>query len=358
MKYLTAILTTSLLSAAAACGQPMATHSAPQQSATPAPAQTQSQTSNLKPQIQRPPADPSKFAVIISGIGGEEGYQQQFAKWSSDLRGALTDRLGFAEDQVTLLCEKPGDGDLKATAAEVRRVFTALKTATKPEHAVFIFFIGHGSFDSKEAKFNLIGPDIAAAEYAALIKALPARRVVVVNTASASGEFIKPLSGAGRVVVTATRSGMEQNATRFAEHFIAALTSSEADADKNNRISVLEAYDYAARMTAQFYEEQKRLATEHPLIDDNGDGKGHAKAEEGDGRLAQTTYFDSLPMQQAGGDAELQKLIAERTELEAQVEQLKARKEQMKAEEYETELEKLLLKLAELNQKIQAKQKQ
>lgn len=356
MSHLTAILMSSLLCAAIACGQPAATQS-PQQPAAPATTQNSELKTQNSPNSPKAPADPSKFAVIISGIGGEEAYQKQFAKWSADLRHALSDRLGFAEDHITLLCEKPGDGDLKATAAEVRRVFAALKTATKPDNSVFIFFIGHGTFDNKEAKFNLVGPDIAAAEYAQLIKALPARRVVVINTASASGEFIKPLSGAGRIVVTATRSGLEQNATRFAEYFIAALTTPEADADKNGRISVLEAYDYAAKMTAQFYEEQKRLATEHPLIDDNGDGTGHARAEAGDGKLAQTTYFDSLPLQQAGGDEELQKLFAERTELEAQVEQLKARREQMKPQEYEAELEKLLVKLAELNLKIQAKQK-
>lgn len=357
MNYLTAILTGSLLCSVTVCGQPTVTHSEPQ---PPTAATQTASTPNAKPQppnAPKPTADPSKFAVIISGIGGEEAYQKQFAKWSSDLRHVLTDRLGFAEDHVTLLCEKPGDGDLKATAAEVRKVFTTLKTATQPDHSVFIFFIGHGTFDNKEAKFNLVGPDIAAAEYAQLIRALPARRIVVVNTSSASGEFIKPLSGAGRVVVTATRSGMEQNATRFAEYFIAALTNAEADTDKNGRISVLEAYDYAAKLTAQFYEEQKRLATEHSLLDDNGDGTGHPKAEAGDGKLAQTTYFDSLPVQQASGDEESKKLMTEREGLEAQVEQLKARKEQMKAEEYEAELEKLLVKLAELNRKIQAKQK-
>lgn len=358
MKYLTAIVTSSLLCVVAACGQSPVTQPSAAQTASPATTAAQTPATTAAPsQAQRPVADPSKFAIIISGIGGEEAYATQFAKWSSDLRNTLTNKLGFAEDHVTLLCEKPSDGDLKATAAEVRRVFTQLKSATTADNSVFIFFIGHGSFDNKEAKFNLIGPDIAVTEYAQLIKALPARRIVVINTASASGEFIKPLSGTGRIIVTATRSGMEQNATRFAEYFISALSNAEADTDKNSRISVLEAYDYASKLTAQFYEEQKRLATEHPLLDDNGDGTGHPKAEAGDGKLAQATFFDSLLLQQAGGDEELKKLFTERSELEAQVEQLKGRKDQMKAEEYEAELEKLLIKLAELNQRIQAKQK-
>jgi hypothetical protein len=306
---------------------------------------------------QRPPADPSKFAIIISGISGEEEYAKQFSKWTDDLYSALTQRLSFDEKRVHLLTEKPGEGAARATADEVRKVFAAVQAAAKPDNSVFIFFIGHGSFSGKEAKFNLIGPDLSADEYAALIGKLFARQVVIINMASASGEFIKPLSAARRITITATRSGQEQNATRFAEHFIAALNNPDADADKNERVSVLEAFTYATKLTAEWYQKEGRLATEHALLDDNGDGVGHQKAESGDGGLAKTTYFDSLPQVQAGGDAELAKLLAERGRLEGEVEQLKTRKDKMKEDEYEAALEKLLVELAQINQKIKAKQK-
>jgi hypothetical protein len=177
------------------------------------------------------------------------------------------------------------------------------------------------------------------------------------NMASASGEFIKPLSGADRIVITATRSGNEQNATRFAEHFIAALNNPEADADKNGRVSVLEAFSYAGKLTNDSYDQAGKIVTEHALLDDNGDGAGHPKAEAGDGVLAKTTYFDSLPQQRAGGDAELAKLFTDRIRLEGEVEQLKARKDQMKAEDYEAALEKLLIDLAKVSQSIKARQK-
>jgi hypothetical protein len=150
---------------------------------------------------------------------------------------------------------------------------------------------------------------------------------------------------------------MEQNATRFAEHFIAALGNAEADTDKNSRVSVLEAFEYAVKLTNASFEKKGTLVTEHALLDDNGDGVGHQKAEAGDGVLAKTTYFDSLPQQQAGGDAELAKLFAERGRLEGAVELLKARKAQMKEEEYEAELEKMLLELARLGQTIRSKKK-
>jgi hypothetical protein len=326
---------------------------------------------NLKsaiPNLQSP--DLTKFALIISGISGEEAYAKQFDKWMSDLRATMIERLAFAPDHISMLNEKGLDGATKASAEEVRKAFATLRSAVKADSRVFIFFIGHGTFADKVSKFNLPGPDLSAEDYAALLKNFPTRNLVIINTTSASGDFIKPLSAQGRVIVTATRSGMEQNATRFAEYFIAALSgrkgeevkadaeasSVEADADKNGRVSVLEAFDYSVRLVNDFFKQEGRLVTEHALLDDNGDGVGHEKPEAGDGALAKTTYFDSLPAQLAGGDEELKKLFADKARLESEVEQLKARKDQMKAEEYEAGLEKLLIELAQVNQKIKAKQ--
>ncbi len=307
-----------------------------------------------KPQL---PPDRNKFAVIISGIGGEESYTTRFTKWTADLRAALVGRLGFAEEQIIALTGKPAEKEQPCSADAVRTAFASLRNSVKADNQIFIFFIGHGSFDGKNAKFNLIGQDLTAADYAQLINGMPTRKVVIVNMASASGEFIKPLSGAGRVVITATRSGQEQNATRFPEYFIAALGNTEADSDKNGRVSALEAFTYATALTARSFEQKGLLATEHPLLDDNGDGVGHAKAEEGEGALAKTTYFDSLPLQQAGGDAELAKLFTERLRLEGEIEQLKTRKAQMNEDEYDSALEKLLIEFAKIGQNIKAKQK-
>ncbi len=305
----------------------------------------------------RLPADKSKFAIILSGVGGEEAYSQQFAKWATSLQATLIERLGFDEKQTLLLIEKPGEGQLRSTAEEVRKAFATVRGAVKPDDALFVFMIGHGSYDGKQSKFLLVGPDLTATDYVTLLKSVGTRRVVVINMSSASGDFVKPLSTSGWISVTATRSGQEQNATRFPEFFIGALGNTEADLDKNGRVSVLEAFEYAVKATAGWFEQQGRLATEHALIDDNGDGIGHQKAEAGDGGLAKATFFDSLPQQQAGGDAELAKLFGERMRLEGQIEQLKARKDKMQLEEYENELERLLIELANLNQRVRARQK-
>lgn len=308
-----------------------------------------------KPASNLPP-DKTKFALIISGVGGEELYQKQFAAQTTQLRAALVGPLGFAEDQTFTLTETPDAQGQRATAETVRQTFVRLRNALKPDQQLFVFFIGHGSFDGKIAKFNLVGPDLTASDYAQLINALPARKVVVVNLASASGEFIKPLSGDGRIVITATRSGMEQNATHFGEYFIDALENSDADADKNGRVSVLEAFNYAAKLTADFYKQKGRLATEHSLLDDTGDGTGHPMGEEGEGSLARLTYFDSLPQQQAGGDAELARFFEDRLRIEGEIERIKAGKKGMAEDAYFDTLERSLLELAKLNRTIKAKQ--
>jgi hypothetical protein len=169
---------------------------------------------------------------------------------------------------------------------------------------------------------------------------------------SASGEFIKPLSASGRIVITATRSGQEQNATRFTEYFIAALGATDADMDQDGHISVLEAFIYANRLTADFYTRAGRLATEHALLEDNGDGIGHPKAEGGDGLLARATYIDSLSLEQAAASATNTKLLRERTRLEGEIGLLIARKRNLAEAEYEAALEKLFIELAKTNRAI------
>jgi hypothetical protein len=313
----------------------------------------------------RAPVDPNKFALIIAGVGGEEAYARRFIGQASQLYEALTSRYGFDERHTFLLTESPTGGPeqggrenvARSTADEVRKAFAAIKAAANAESMVVVVMIGHGSFDTQQAKFNLVGPDLSAKDYTGLLDALPTRRVLVINCASSSGEFIKPLSSEGRIVITATRSGSEQNATVFADNLIKALTDEGADADKNGRLSVVEAFNYATKLTADWYKQRDRLATEHALIDDNGDGTGHEEATAGDGSLAKVTYLDSKAIVEAGSDAELVRLLGQRQKLEEEIEKLKARKEQMKEEDYTAELERLLVELARVNQAIKARQK-
>ena len=297
-------------------------------------------------------ADTNKFALIIVGPGGEDAYTQQFSQWSTALTKVLTGRFRFTPERVMVLSEKPSARESRSTAEEVRRTFTVLKSNLTPDNVLFVFLIGHGSFDGKESKFNLVGPDLSALEYNNLLAQLPTRRVVIFNMASSSGEFAKTLSAKGRIVVTATRNGQEQNATRFAGFFIDALTATDSDTDQDGHISVLEAFAYANRLTADFYTRAGRLATEHALLEDTGDGIGREKAEGGEGLLARATYLDSLSIEQAAANAATAKLQRERTRLEGEIEQLIGRKSSMPDAEYEATLERLFIELAKVNRSI------
>jgi hypothetical protein len=289
-------------------------------------------------------ADLNKTAVIINGAGGEAAYGKQFEEWSTALQVTLADRFGFATQQIKVLPN--------ASAEDVKRIFGSLRSELQPDNVLFVFLIGHGSFDGKESKFNLVGPDLSASDYNALLAALPTRRVVVFNMSSASGEFAKSLSAKGRVVITATRNGQETNATRFPGFLIAALKATDADTDQDGHISVLETFVYANRLTADFYTRAGRLATEHALLEDNGDGVGHEKAEAGEGLLARATYLDSLSVDEAAATAATTKLLRERTRLEGEIEQLIARKRGMPEVEYEATLERLFIELAKVNRSI------
>jgi hypothetical protein len=362
-RFLTGLLLVLLAGCASASSREESEQAAPAGQARPQPAAA-------VPQKPKQPGDPTKYAMIIAGVGGEEAYTRKFTALATKLYEVLTSELAFDARNTLLFTEDlAGDpenavpvpeGGLakRSTAEEVRKGFATLKSSSQPGNLILIVLIGHGSFDNQQAKFNLIGPDLTSKDYNELLSSLPGRRIVFVNTASCSGEFVKPLSGDNRIVITATRSGNEQNATVFGEHFVAALSGGTADSDKNQKVSVLEAFSYATKVTADFYQQNNRLATEHALIDDNGDGSGHEGETAGDGAVAKLVYLDSKAMLDAAGDAELTRLLGEKQKIEESIEKLKQNKDKMKPDEYDAELERLLVELARVNQAIKGRQKQ
>ena len=209
--------------------------------------------------------------------------------------------------------------------------------------------IGHGTFDGLEYKFNIPGPDLSSVELAALMDKVQAKRQLLVNTTSSSGGSMAALRRQDRVVVTATRAGTEKNATLFARYFVEALRDSAADTDKNEIISALEAFKYADQKTVKFYETQKRLATEHAILEDTGKGDGvrNPSAENGQGLLA--TRFPLLKLgaaQAAAKDPEKLKLLAKKEEVESQIDKLKYQKAAMDVADYRKQLGALVLELA------------
>jgi hypothetical protein len=299
------------------------------------------------------PAEPATYLVIIVGLAGDPEHGELFRKWGAALVDVASGRLGVSRDRVVYLADEPPADAARvagrSTRAEIERAFDALSKKTTEDDVVFVVLIGHGTFDGREAKFNLPGPDMGPPEFAKLVGRLPPKHVVFVNTASASGPFLAALSAPGRTIVTATRTGSERFATLFGGYFIDAFAGDAADADKNRRISVLEAFTYARREVARAYEREGLMATEHALLDDDGNREGAAEpsAEAPDGRVAAVLSLgaasdaDPLP-----APPRLRALYTERRELERRVEALKLLKGGMDPARYASELEKLLTDLA------------
>jgi hypothetical protein len=226
----------------------------------------------------------------------------------------------------------------------------------KKEDLVFVFIEGHGAYDGKVYKLNLVGPDPTAEDLAAMLYAIPAERFVVVNATNCSGGSLPALSRRGKIIITATKSGMEGNQTHMGPYFIEAFKNNAADSDKNGRVSILEAFFYASRKVEDYYASEGNLQTEHSVLNDSGDTQAQSKPgpENGEGFLARTTFLDAGEPGGARGNltAEQRKLALEAQELEKQIEALKYAKGQMPEADYEQKLEDLLLRLARINAKL------
>jgi hypothetical protein len=219
----------------------------------------------------------------------------------------------------------------------------------KAEDEFTLVLIGHGTYDGEVYKFNLPGPDISGEDLAILCDRIPAKRQLIVNTTSASGGSVGALQKAGRIVIAATKTGTEKNATVFARYWVDSLRDGSADTDKNEAITALEAFVYADRKTASFYESQKRLATEHAVFEDTGKKEAvrAPSAENGEGQLAANfTVLRIGSAQKAANDPAKRTLLDEKEQLERKIDLLKYQKAAMSAEDYKKQLSDALLELA------------
>ena len=288
-----------------------------------------------------PAAAQQSHLVVVVGLGGEKKYADAFKATAAAMVGAAEKKLGLDPARITSL------GEQDATREGVRKALGDVASRAAAGDIVFVLLIGHGSFQQGESRFNLRGPDMTAADFAPLLDALAGRTVVFVNTASASGDFVKPLMGKGRTIVTATKSASERNETAFAEHFVAAFAAPGADTDKDERVSVLEAFEYARREVQRFYENERRLLTEHAVLED---GRG--------GALARTVFLGvgEGTSSADAGDPALAGLRRERRDVERRLDELKARKGTTAAASYEQELEALLVDLARKDAEIRRRE--
>jgi hypothetical protein len=301
--------------------------------------------------------DPPTVLVVV-GAPGEDEYAKNFSSWA-----------GLWEKAALQAAAKLLTVGLQTNELSTDRALLQNALDKEPKEGtaeLWLVLIGHGTFDGKEAKFNLRGPDFSATDLRQWLQ--PFRRpLAVIDTSSASGPFVNKLSAAGRVVITATKSGQEQNYARFGGYLAEAMADPKADLDKDGQTSLLEAFLIAARRTSEFYQLEGRLATEHALLDDNGDGLGTPadwfrgiravkKAQDGaalDGLRAHQFHLIHSEAEQKMPSP----LRARRDELELAIAKLREVKSNLDEEEYYRRLENLLLEMARLYEKGAAESK-
>ncbi|HEX2474977.1 MAG TPA: hypothetical protein VHK01_09530, partial [Lacipirellulaceae bacterium] len=285
--------------------------------------------------------------IVVVGAPGAPEYGAQFSEWAKQWHEAA--KKATADFQVV--------GNDATSKPNDRERLQKLLGDLPPEDSVpvWLVFIGHGTFDGHIAKFNLRGPDLSAEELAAWLAPIK-RPIAIIQCSSASAPFINRLAGKDRVVITATKSGDEQNFARFGQYIASTIADLRADLDKDGQVSLLEAYLTACRQLDEFYSQEARLATEHPLLDDNGDGLGtpaawfrglRATERAKDGATLDGTRAHQFHLVASDRERDLPAdVLRRRDELELKIAALRDEKGQLNEEDYYAQLEQLMVELA------------
>ena len=296
------------------------------------------------------PVEPARYLLVITGLGGEPYYENLFERWGRDFAALAVQNLGLppacilrlssgrarlADDpgQESASLEPPGT----SVKPEVLAAITDVAENSQPGDIVMVFAAGHGTARGEDVRFNLPGPDLGPAELDQVLDTLPGRRLALILASSASGAFLERVSRPGRIVVTATASGQENRHARFGGAFVEAYGAPESDTDKSGEVSLTEAVEYARRRVEAIYKSERRLQTEHAVLEDHDAG-----------RLAGTYHLGVPPAFRAGEVQSPEVLALERDarRLLDSIEALKRGRRGLSQEEFDTDLEALLVQLA------------
>jgi hypothetical protein len=284
------------------------------------------------------PVQAAVHVVVVSGLGGEAEYAARFASQADHIAQASRSVAGDAQRVRQLSGEA-------ATAAAVEQTLTGLANSLRSGDLLILVLIGHGSFDGNEYRYNLPGPDLTGTRLVKVLNGFaPGVQQLVVVTTSASGALAKPLQHAQRTVITATKSGAERNATRYASQWERALTTDEADRDKDGTVTAQEAHEFAERQVADAFKADAALATEHSQL------SGEGAASIAVALLGAKALY--------AADVQLQALRGEQQQVEARLTALRSRKGLLSEDDWYAALEPLLVEIAKFDQRIDAREAQ
>jgi hypothetical protein len=296
---------------------------------------------------EQPAGEKKASLIVVVGVEGDESYRSIFKT-----AGAA---VAHAGETARVNVHSLGLDESTEVQAKLRALLAAEPVAGS--EPLWLVLIGHGTVDGKEGKFNLRGTDLTATELAEMLQPI-ARPTIVIAAFSASGAFLAPLSAPARAIVTATRSGSETNYSRFAEEIAQTIIDPAADLDHDGQTSLLEAWLSAARRVAAFYESDGRLATEHSLLDDNGDALGtpadwfsgtRVVKKANDARVPDGRRAHQLHLLPNSTDRALSsELRAQRDAVELEIAALRDQKATLPEDEYYKQLEALCVRLANI----------
>lgn len=299
------------------------------------------------------PAMAQTHVLVVSGLGGEPRFSERFRTMGAEFSAAMHTRFFIPDANIAWLGEDSTGRDPRykgrSTREAVEREAKAMQARAKAGEQVVIVLIGHGAGNEAESRLSLPGADLTVVDFQRIIGGFAQQRLALVNLTSGSGDFLPILAAPGRVVITATKTSYERNESRFGEQFVAALAKDVADVDKDGRVSLLEAYKYAARETKRIYDDATKLQTEHSQLDDNGSKQNTTEptGRDGQGMLARRFFLDARGTTAGhGGDAQIAALYAERFSIENTVDSLRQQKKTADVEAYEAELERVMIALA------------
>jgi len=273
--------------------------------------------------------------LVVAGMGGEPQYEERFQQWSEQVAHTS---LSVAGDATRVRRLAGSDAQRDKIRTELRAAAKALQSG---DHFVLVL-LGHGSFDGTDYRFMIPGDDITGTELQTLLDGF-AKGVtqLVVDATSTSGAIVDKLAGPQRVVIAATKSGGERNATRFGEFWAEALGSSEADKDKDGNVTAQEAFDFANRKVVESFKSDAAIATEHARIAGSDAGRFVVA------RLGAAALF--------ANDQQLVAMRSEQDGIEQRIDQLRAQKAQLSEDGYFNQLEPVMLEMARLGQRIDAR---
>lgn len=270
------------------------------------------------------PLQASTEVLIVTGLAGDVQFEQTFPSQSAAMKEAFV-RTGA---NVSLLV---GDD---ARRERVQARLDEYGRSLGPDDRLIVVYVGHGSYDGRQFKFNLPGPDVSDVEADAWLDEIAAWQLLIIAS-SASGAAIDVLSGERRTLMTATRSGEQSNVTVFGDYLVQALHDRSADVNKDEKLSLEEVFQFTERAVADHYEQRRLMATEHPQL-------VNARALFTLNRLPPPTL-----------DPALAALVSRRDGIESAIETLKDSKSGMAPDAYFQELQQLLLELALVQQELE-----